>query len=61
MKDENGADVPVMHACGHDFHMACWVGAARVLASMKDKWQGTLVFIGQPAEERGAGAGEMLR
>jgi len=61
VKDGDGNEVATMHACGHDFHMACWVGAARVLAAMKDKWQGTLVFIGQPAEERGAGAGEMLR
>ena len=60
-KDDDGRDVPVMHACGHDFHMACWVGAARVLASMKDQWHGTLVFIGQPAEERGGGARAMLK
>lgn len=59
--DELGRDVPVMHACGHDFHMASWVGAARVLAAMKDAWHGTLVFIAQPAEERGAGAHAMLR
>jgi len=60
-KDDNGRDVRVMHACGHDFHMACWVGVARVLASMKDKWHGTIVFIGQPAEERGGGAEAMLK
>ena len=60
-KDDDGRDVPVMHACGHDFHMACWVGVARVLASMKDQWRGTLVFIGQPAEERGGGARAMLK
>jgi hippurate hydrolase len=59
-KDEQGREVSVMHACGHDFHMACWVGTARTLASMKDRWQGTLVFIGQPAEERGAGALAMI-
>lgn len=59
-KDEQGRDVWVMHACGHDVHMACWVGAARVLAASKDQWRGTLVFIGQPAEERGAGAEAML-
>src|SRR6478672_4301884 len=41
-------------------HMTCWVGTARVLASMKDRWSGTLVFIGQPAEEVGAGARLML-
>jgi hippurate hydrolase len=60
-KDDLGRDVPVMHACGHDFHMASWVGAARVLAAMKNEWRGTLVFIAQPAEERGAGASAMLR
>ena len=49
-----------MHACGHDVHMTCWVGTARVLKAMKDKWQGTLVFIAQPAEEIGAGAKLML-
>ncbi len=59
-RDKNGNDVGVMHACGHDMHMTCWVGAARVLVKMKDKWQGTLVFIGQPAEEIGAGARLML-
>jgi hippurate hydrolase len=51
----------VMHACGHDMHMTCWVGTARVLAGMKDRWQGTLVFIGQPAEEVGGGARAMLK
>src|SRR5262249_54909044 len=50
----------VMHACGHDIHMTCWVGAARVLTQLKDKWSGTLVFIGQPAEEIGSGARRML-
>jgi len=59
-RDKNGNEVGVMHACGHDMHMACWVGAARVLAGMKERWQGTLVFIGQPAEEVGAGARMML-
>ncbi len=60
-KTEDGKEVPVMHACGHDVHMSCWVGVARVLASMKDKWHGTLVFIGQPAEERLGGAEAMLQ
>jgi hippurate hydrolase len=59
-RDKNGNDVGVMHACGHDMHMTCWVGTARVLAGMRDRWQGTLVFIGQPAEEIGAGARMML-
>jgi hippurate hydrolase len=59
-RDRHGNDVPVMHACGHDMHMTCWLGTARVLVGMKDKWSGTLVFIAQPAEEIGTGAREML-
>ena len=58
--DDKGVEVPIMHACGHDVHMTCWVGTAKVLTSLKDKWSGTLVFIAQPAEERGAGARMML-
>ena len=49
-----------MHACGHDMNMTCVLGAARVLAHLKDHWRGTLVVIGQPAEERGGGARAML-
>jgi len=60
VKDDQGSEVGVMHACGHDVHMTSLVGAARVLSQMKDKWRGTLVFIGQPAEERGGGATAML-
>jgi amidohydrolase len=60
-KTDDGKDVMVMHACGHDVHMSCWVGAARVLASMRDQWHGTLVFIAQPAEERSGGASAMLK
>jgi hippurate hydrolase len=59
-RDKTGREVGVMHACGHDMHMTCWVGTARVLAALKDKWKGTVVFIGQPAEEVGAGARMML-
>jgi hippurate hydrolase len=59
-KDAQGNEVPVMHACGHDIHMACAVGAARVLAQLKDRWRGTLVMLGQPAEEKGGGARAML-
>jgi len=59
-KDDAGNEVSVMHACGHDMHMTCWVGAARALAATKDKWKGTLVFIAQPAEERGMGALAMI-
>src|SRR5262245_32302205 len=59
-RDKEGKEVGLMHACGHDMHMTCWAGTARVLAGMKDRWQGTLVFIGQPAEEVGSGARRML-
>jgi amidohydrolase len=59
-RDRSGNPVGVMHACGHDVHMTCWVGTARVLAANKDKWSGTLMFIAQPAEEIGAGARMML-
>ncbi|KQX20746.1 MULTISPECIES: amidohydrolase [unclassified Sphingomonas] len=51
----------VMHACGHDTHMASWIGTARRMAAMKDSWSGTLVMIGQPAEEIGSGARAMLK
>jgi amidohydrolase len=61
VKDEQGNLVPVMHACGHDIHMSCFVGTARVLAKSRATWKGTLVFIGQPAEERVLGARFMLR
>lgn len=60
VKDDDGAEVPVMHACGHDMHMACWTGTVRWFAKNKDAWKGTLVFIGQPAEEKGGGSGPML-
>lgn len=60
VKDEAGNEVGVMHACGHDVHMTVFAGTARVLAEMKAQWRGTLVFIGQPAEERGGGARKML-
>ncbi len=60
-RDKDGNEVGVMHACGHDMHMTCWVGTARALAGMKDHWHGTLVFIGQPAEEIGGGARRMLQ
>ncbi len=58
--NDDGLEVPVMHACGHDIHMTVFVGTARRLVAMKDQWAGTLVMIGQPAEERGAGARAML-
>jgi amidohydrolase len=55
-----GAQTRVMHACGHDLHMTAWVGTARRLAALKERWSGTLVMIGQPAEEVGVGARAML-
>jgi amidohydrolase len=58
--DARGAAVGAMHACGHDMHMTNLVGAMRFLASHRDLWQGTLVVIFQPAEERGGGAEAML-
>ncbi|NIJ36525.1 hippurate hydrolase [Sphingopyxis panaciterrae] len=57
---KEGVETGVMHACGHDTHMTSWIGVARLMAANKDKWSGTLVMIGQPAEERGAGARMML-
>jgi amidohydrolase len=59
-KDDSGRDVPVMHACGHDLHMAAFVGTATVMAHNKDSWHGTLVLIGQPAEETISGAKKMI-
>jgi hippurate hydrolase len=56
-----GRESFVDHACGHDVHMAIWVGTAKALLSQKAHWSGTLMFIGQPAEELGAGAAAMLK
>eukprot|EP00456_Euglypha_rotunda_P084574 TRINITY_DN849_c0_g2_i1.p1 TRINITY_DN849_c0_g2~~TRINITY_DN849_c0_g2_i1.p1 ORF type:complete len:423 (-),score=100.06 TRINITY_DN849_c0_g2_i1:1264-2532(-) len=60
-KDPKGNDVGVMHACGHDIHITCQIGVARYLAAHKDAWQGTVMFVGQPAEEVGNGAQAMLK
>jgi amidohydrolase len=60
-KDDAGHDVPVMHACGHDLHMAAIVGTGAVMAHTKDSWHGTLILIGQPAEETIGGAKAMIK
>ncbi|MGY8769602.1 MAG: M20 metallopeptidase family protein [Pirellulales bacterium] len=57
---ESGSQSGVMHACGHDVHMTNLIGTAQYLASHKEQWKGTLMLIGQPAEEKGAGAKAML-
>ena len=60
VRNTDGSRTGVMHACGHDIHMTNLVGVARYLAAHKDRWQGTLMLIGQPAEERVGGAKAML-
>jgi hippurate hydrolase len=59
-RDYMGQDAPVMHACAHDSHVAMLVGVARRLAAAKDAWKGTLILVGQPAEEIGLGARAMI-
>ena len=56
----DGDEVPVMHACGHDMHVACLLGAAAALAADRSSWQGTLLLVFQPAEEAGQGAQAMI-
>ncbi len=60
-KNAAGETVSVMHACGHDLHMAAWAGSARLMAENRTRWQGTLVMVGQPAEESGGGAAAMIK
>lgn len=60
-KDDAGHEVAVMHACGHDLHMAALLGTAEVMAREKSNWHGTLMLIGQPAEETITGAAAMIR
>jgi len=60
-KNDEGRDVHVMHACGHDTHIAAFIGTARSLGKLKDQWHGTIVFVAQPAEEIGTGARSLLK
>jgi hippurate hydrolase len=59
--DDRGVEVPVMHACGHDLHMAVGIGTAALLVKNKDRWHGTFIYVGQPAEERIGGATAMIK
>src|SRR6185437_11761104 len=61
VKNDDGRDVHVMHACGHDTHIAAFIGTARSLGKLKDQWHGTIVFVAQPAEEIGTGARSLLK
>lgn len=60
-RNGGGQLVPVMHACGHDLHMTAWIGVATLLSQMRGRWRGTLVMVGQPAEEKGDGARGLLQ
>ncbi len=60
-KNDEGKDVHVMHACGHDAHVSLFIGVVRALAKLKDQWHGTILFVAQPAEETGNGARALLR
>lgn len=60
MRKEDGTEVPVMHACGHDAHVTWMLGVAKIMVALKSEWKGTLVFVAQPAEELGQGAKSMV-
>lgn len=60
-RNDSGVMVPVMQACGHDIHMSSWFGTAKLMAANRDKWHGTLIMIGQPAEEVVSGAAAMIK
>jgi hippurate hydrolase len=61
VKDASGNSTPVAHACGHDLHMSAWFGTAKLMAENRERWHGTLVLIGQPAEETVGGAAAMIK
>jgi hippurate hydrolase len=60
-KNDAGETVPVSHMCGHDLHMSAWAGTAELMAKNRERWHGTLMLVGQPAEEIVAGATAMIR
>jgi len=60
-KNDAGETVPVAHACGHDLHMSAWVGTAELMAHNRQQWHGTLMLVGQPAEEIVSGAAAMIK
>jgi hippurate hydrolase len=60
MKDSNGRENPVMHACGHDLHMTTWLGVLQTLVNTKNDWKGTVMAVAQPAEEGSMGALSMI-
>ena len=60
-KNDAGVEVGVMHACGHDVHMTSMLGTARMLSALKDQWRGTVIIVGQPAEETIDGARAMIK
>jgi amidohydrolase len=61
VKSDSGVTTPAAHACGHDIHMSSWIGTAKLMATNRDRWRGTLILIGQPAEETGEGAPAMIK
>jgi amidohydrolase len=60
-KNAAGETVPVMHACGHDVHMSAWYGTAKLMADNRKQWSGTLMLVGQPAEEPLVGSAAMIK
>jgi metal-dependent amidase/aminoacylase/carboxypeptidase family protein len=60
MKDTDGKDKPVMHACGYDMHMTCFMATATLLHAAREEWKGTLICVFQPNEERGGGTQAMI-